>query len=205
MKNQIDHIAQSRFLDAAGNDAAAAIAGKELGEVTKLIHDSERLKMGVIKTLAPLSVISSVNAPQYVKDEMIKQMRGDAIKDLVALLALAYIAGREAGRAEALEQKQMEPTFLIADTFKNSGRYDLFPEFIDTLINENEIPEKLRKKIWALVSTLGPDQEAICAAVTAAFQDSEDESDLEAKWNEIAIDFWPRYTPNPLKTEIDSL
>jgi hypothetical protein len=94
---------------------------------------------------------------------------------------------------------------VIQKMFEQSGNYDLFAEFIETLVNDEEIPRKLRRQIWTLASTYreASEVEQICADIVASFQDSEDALDLWKRWQEVVEKHWPNLIDCPLKAEID--
>lgn len=98
----------------------------------------------------------------------------------------------------------------IQETFNQSGNYDLFPEFIETLVNDTHLSNKLRRQIWTLSSftvwaghsTMGNNA---VIDIVASFQDSEDASDLAARWLTIVNKYWPLLPDCPLKSEINRL
>lgn len=100
-----------------------------------------------------------------------------------------------------MEEREM----YIQKAFKESGEYNLFPEFVETLINETEIPMKLRRKIWALASTTDDQDAPRCASIVAAFQDSEGPIDLIGRWQAVVATWWPTYIDCPLKKELEAL
>jgi hypothetical protein len=96
--------------------------------------------------------------------------------------------------------------FPIFDAFVETGDYSLLPEFVETLVNDGEIPAKLRRQIWTLASTTSHEGfQQIVAEVVASFQDSEDAHDLLRRWAAITDNWWPRLPECPLKKEIDEL
>lgn len=94
--------------------------------------------------------------------------------------------------------------FYIQQCFEASG---LFYEFIETLVNDTEIKEVVRRKIWSLASTLqnGKEREQACVDIAAAFEDSEDALDLQERWRKVLDTHWPRLHDCPLKQELDAL
>lgn len=92
----------------------------------------------------------------------------------------------------------------IEDALQNEG---LWPEFIETLVNDPSFPEKLRRQIWTLCTTedSGLRLEEVSAMVAAAFTDSDGERDLIARWNGVVEEYWPRLHNCKLKAEIDAL
>lgn len=90
----------------------------------------------------------------------------------------------------------------IADVFRESGRYDLMGEFIETLVNDTEVPTLTSRRIWTLASTSYEQQTEACAAIVASFQDSEGSEDLTTRWNEVVRDYWSYLSECPLKEEL---
>ena len=99
----------------------------------------------------------------------------------------------------------MMHSMSVADAFRESGRYDLMGEFIETLVNDPDVPRKLARQVWVLVSTAWDGQEVACAAIVASFQDSEDEGDLVDRWSSVVSAAWPDLPDMPLRREIDKL
>jgi hypothetical protein len=92
--------------------------------------------------------------------------------------------------------------FTIQSAFENSGQYDLFPEFIETLVMDEDIPQKLRKQIWLLVTICDDKKEQRCADVVAAFQDSEGPEHLAELWNAVACAYWADLPDCSAKAEL---
>lgn len=95
--------------------------------------------------------------------------------------------------------------FPIFAAFEESGHYDLLPEFVETLVNDEDVPRKLRRQIWTLASVSWEHEELVVADIVAHFQDSEEAQDLVKRWEKIVQKFWPLLPNIPLKREIDAL
>ena len=93
----------------------------------------------------------------------------------------------------------------IQKTFEQTGNYDLFGEFVETLVNDDSVPSKLCRQIWTLASTTDDGYEQRCADIVASFQDSGDESDLTTRWRSIVDRYWSGLVDCPLKREIDEI
>ena len=113
----------------------------------------------------------------------------------------------------------------IEENFRETGNFDLFEEFLDTLIMPgNLLTRKLQSKIWTLCTTsvwswsaalLVIEEEQwkspkwvskVSAEICTAFQNSKSENDLCERWEEICARYWPDIPANsPIKKEVDAL
>ena len=213
IKNQIDLTTETRIIAASKNDALSAASEAELQEAVNVVRDSERMKNGVSNALAPLSALSDFKVPNEVREEILREFRREALTDISPPSGTRLHRRTRKHKTpnpkgeNSMSKQTPNSNFIhalyIQDVFRNSGRYDLFPEFIDTLLNDEEIPRYIRRRVWALVSTAWTGQEAACVAVVAHFQDSENEIDLANRWKALTDELWKEFPPMPLKTEID--
>ncbi len=105
----------------------------------------------------------------------------------------------------------------IFAAFEESGDYSLLPEFVETLVADEDVPRLLRRRIWALASTPAAklpivsmavvdqylsEHEQVCADIVAAFQDSDCASDLAGRWQKIVDARWPSFPDCLLKSEL---
>lgn len=93
---------------------------------------------------------------------------------------------------------------VLIDVFAKSG---LFMEFMDTLITNCMVPQKLRRQIWLMCSMdTGNGAYVVWVnAIAQAFADSMDDADLRARWQKIVARAWPTFPDCEEKTEIDCL
>lgn len=97
------------------------------------------------------------------------------------------------------------PIFDIAAEFELRGKGELVNEFLETLINDPDIPVKLRRQVWTMCSTIWPDQVTFIKVIVYHFVNSEDESNLTELWQAVVDDTWARFPSMPLKSELEEL
>lgn len=78
-------------------------------------------------------------------------------------------------------------------------------EFFETLINDTEIPEKLRRQVWTMCSTQHDYIEGTIYGIVDSFVVSDDASDLTVKWQALVDANWHKILNCGLKKEIDAI
>jgi len=96
---------------------------------------------------------------------------------------------------------------LLIETIFKGHENNLWYEFLETLVNDEDVPKVLRRKIWALATmdivAPGLEHSAICVLIAQEFAASDCCENLVTRWQKIVVSCW-QYVPNcPLKTELD--